>query len=100
MSKSILQSDELIRCFVTHETRGRYGQPLERHHVLNGALRDFAEREGLWIWVTPEVHRWLHDTGQGVMIQKNVLKRYAQIVYERTHSREEWMRQVHKNYDV
>lgn len=74
------------------------GEPLHRHHVLNGALRDFAEREGLWIWITPEAHRWLHDTGMGVLIQKNVLKAYAQMKYEQLHSHEEWMKNVRKNY--
>ena len=98
MSKSILQDEDIKCCFITHARTGKMGEPLHRHHVLNGPLRDFAEHEGLWIWVTPDVHRWLHDTGIGVQIQRHVLKAYAQMKYEQVHSHDEWMKAVKKNY--
>ena len=100
MSKSIIQDNELKRCFFSKVTCGKSGEPLDQHHILTGALRDFADQEGLWIWVTRDIHYWLHNTAYGVMVQRSLLKRIAQLKYEETHSREEWMRHVHKNYDV
>ena len=94
-----MTSNDIKRCFLSKERVGRLGEPLEKHHVMNGALRDFAEEEGLWVWLTPENHRWLHDTGMGVNVQKNLLKLIAQLKYEQTHSHEEWMKKVRKNYD-
>lgn len=101
---SKLQNDK--RCYLS----GRSG-PLEKHHVLNGPYRDLAEAEGLYIYVTPEWHRKLHGTGDGVQIQKR-LKTIAQLTWERNRLiellnaeevyedvRREWMMKVKKNYD-
>lgn len=101
--KSILQNDRY--CYLS----GRSG-PLEKHHVLNGPLRDFAEENGLWIYLTPEWHRKLHGTGDGVQVQKR-LKTIAQLTFERDLLREEygdeayervrgvWMKKARRNYD-
>ena len=44
---------------------GKGGQ-LEKHHIMNGnPYREYAEIYGLWVMLTPEEHRWLHDTSQG-----------------------------------
>ena len=96
MSKSIIS--DIKRCYISGKYCGKYGEDLERHHIMNGALRDWAEAEGLWIWIDPELHRWLHSTGTGALVQKNLLKPLAQMYYEREHSHEEWMAAVRKNY--
>ena len=98
MSTSIIQTDGIKRCYITGQFCGRDGEPLQKHHVMNGALRDWADKEGLWIWVTPEVHRELHDRWFGACVQKSLLKMIAQQAYERTHTRDQWMEKVHKNY--
>ena len=95
MSASKLQ--DIKQCYITGQWYGDNGEPLERHHVLNGALRDFAEREGLWIWITPQQHRILHDTKQGVYMLK-LLKKIAQLTYEKEHTHDEWMSNVMKSY--
>ena len=96
MAQSILQSEK--RCYFTGEPTGRRGQPLEKHHIMNGALRSWAEDEGLWIWVDPDIHRFLHSEWIGVLVQKRLLKQIAQTAYEKAHTREEWMEKVHRNY--
>lgn len=98
MSKSIIQTDGIKRCYFTHEYVARDGRALEKHHVMNGALRDWAEQEGLWIWVDPAIHAFLHENWIGTLVQKRLLKQIAQTAYEREHSRKEWMGKVHKNY--
>lgn len=100
MSRSIIQNDQIKRCYFTHEYRSRDGRPLEKHHVMNGSLRDWAEKEGLWIWVDAGIHDRLHDDWFGVLVQKRLLKQIAQEAYEREHTRKEWMSVVHKNYII
>ena len=95
---SIIQTDGIKRCYISHAFVGKHGEPLEKHHVMNGALRDWADEQGLWIWITPECHRMLHENWFGAMVQKSLLKQIAQIKFEELHSHEEWMEKVHKNY--
>ncbi len=97
MKTSLIQGD-IKQCYVTGAFYGDFGEPLEKHHIMNGPLRSWADDEGLFIWVTPQIHRWLHTTGTGVNVQRHVLKAIAQLYFERAHSRDEWMRVVHKNY--
>lgn len=98
MSKSILCDNDQPACFITRRTFN-----LDRHHVLNGALRDWAEAEGLWVYLNHEVHMWLHQTAPGKKKMQD-LKRYAQIKWEEKHAedyedvRAEWMKKVRKNY--
>lgn len=94
---SIIQEGDIKQCYISKQWKGDNGEELEMHHVLNGALRDWADREGLWIWVTPQVHKRLHGTKEGVQMLR-LLKIIAQLTYERTHSRDEWMEKVKKNY--
>lgn len=73
---------------------GSVQKPVHKHHCLTGGLRDFAERNGLFIYLAWDTHRYLHDHPE-FEIQ---MKRVAQYVYEKTHTREEWMINVRKNY--
>lgn len=101
MSKSVIQTAK--RCYITGETEN-----LHKHHLLNGvALRDFSEKNGLWVYLTEGIHENLH-TNWGVEIPgypsgqalAKELKRVAQYYFEKTHTRDEWMEVVHKNYLV
>ena len=98
MAKSILCGNDYPVCFITGNTLN-----LDRHHVLNGALRDWAEQEGLWIYLNHTTHMWIHQTGAGKQVMMK-LKRYAQMKWEEVHAdeyedvRAEWMKKVRKNY--
>ena len=95
---SIVQDSEIKRCYITQQWCGDDGEPLEKHHIFNASLRDWADREGLWIWVTPQIHRYLHDTKHGVQMLR-LLKIIGQLKYEQLHSHEEFMDKARKNYD-
>lgn len=92
---SLLQGDipdgEEI-CYI-HEQR----MHCDFHHIMNASGKARSERFGCWIWLSPEAHRWLHDTPAGVRYQQE-LKAKCQIEFEKDHSREEWMELFHKNY--
>ena len=89
--RSILQGDLTVSYL-----SGR-GGPLEKHHIMNGPHRKKAEQLGLWVMVTPEEHRHLHDTKDGTK-RRLELKAEAQRAYEKDHPRGEWMRLFKKNY--
>ena len=88
MSKSIIQKGRY--CFLS----GEYADFLHKHHIFGGGLRNWSEREGLWVYLLPEEHMKLHITPE---TEQN-LKRVGQFMYEKYHSREEFMRKVRKNY--
>ena len=70
---------------------------LDVHHILNGPLRKFSDKNGLWVYLNHDVHMALHSTPEGQAYASR-LKQEAQIMFEKTHSRETWMRIVRKNY--
>lgn len=91
MAKSILQHEK--RCY-------RCGSRvwLEEHHILGGALRKLSEREGFKVWLCHYCH---NEPPNGVHHNAEAnrrLKADCQAKYEETHSRDEWMLLVGKNY--
>ena len=98
MAKSILCDNENPSCFLT----GRKID-LDKHHVMNGSLRKWAEHEGLWVYLHHDVHMRLHYTGEGKKMMLK-LKKLAQETWEEIHKDDyedvhaEWMKKVRKNY--
>ena len=91
--KSILQSKK--ECYLTGSTYN-----LHRHHIYAGSRRQISEREGFWVWLTGYYH---NQSNEGVHGKDGHaldlwLKQECQRKYEETHSREEWMAIMHKNY--
>lgn len=88
---SIIQTEK--RCFLCYRKTC-----LERHHIFAGvANRRISEREGLWIWLCADCHRGT----EGAQYDKETnlfLKRLAQQAYEKTHTRQQWMDLIRKNY--
>lgn len=91
--KSILQRDK--KCYITGSTYN-----LHRHHIFAGGRRQISEREGFWVYLIGHLHNQSNDGVHG----KNghaldlKLKQECQRKYEETHSREEWMLLMGKNY--
>ena len=96
--KSILQDIDEKKCFITGSTYN-----LDKHHVLNGPLRKWAEQQGLWIYLRHDIHMWLHQTGKGKQTMLE-LKAMAQKKWEEKHAnefddvRKEWLKHVRTNY--
>lgn len=91
MAKSIMQNEK--QCYVT----GRVGA-LHKHHIYGGPNRRISEREGFWVWLCPELHNM---SNEGVHFNKefdNQLKQRCQAEYEKTHSREDFMKLIGRNY--
>lgn len=90
--KSILQTEKV--CFLCGKTVG-----LELHHIFGGvANRKISTREGFVVWLCGET---CHRGTDGAQYNKELnlyLKREAQKAFERTRTREEWLKLIGRNY--
>ena len=88
---SILQRNKV--CYLCGRMTG-----LERHHIFGGvANRRISEQYGLWVWLCHECHTGT-DGAQYDPEKNRHLKQIAQMAYEQTHSRDEWMKLIRRNY--
>lgn len=68
---------------------------LEVHHIFNGPKRKWSDENGLWVYLNHNYHMALHSKRND---WERKLKRDGQKAYEKTHSREEFIKNVGKNY--
>lgn len=104
--QSILQSKDGT-CYICAEIHGDYRRkPVHEHHVFYGsANRAVSEAEGLKVYLCLSHHMYNYD-GNPEAIHGNPtkgsldmwLKQTAQRKFEETHSREEFVRLIGKNY--
>ena len=92
MSKSIMQDSKY--CYLT----GVENVPLECHHIYGGPLRKISDKNGFFVWLTPEVHRNGKRAVHRDYQTSQLLKRVCQRKYEETHSRAEFMKLIGRNY--
>ena len=87
--KSIMQ-DTPDRSYLS----GRFGV-LHKHHCIHGPNRKKAEQDGLYVMLTIDEHRRLHDLGENDLL----LKEEAQRAYEKTiGSRDDFRARYHISY--
>lgn len=85
--RSVIQKEK--RCFRTGCL-----SDLHEHHIFGGARRKLSEKYGLKVWLRYDWHDLAHHDREF----SNELKRLAQRVFERDHSRAEFMHIFGKNY--
>lgn len=91
MAKSIMQDER--RCYLCGKLND-----LEKHHIFGGvANRPISEKLGLWVYLCHECHTG-KDGAQYNKMKNLLLKQDAQFAFERTHTRQEWMKWIGKNY--
>lgn len=89
--KSILQTEK--KCYVTGATNS-----LHLHHIYPGKNRKISDQNGFTVWLRSD---WHNMSGYGVHFNKELdlhLKQECQRKYEETHTREEFMALIGKNY--
>lgn len=91
---SIMQTEK--ECYITGSD---YEPNLIRHEIFWGnGRREISKANGLWVWLLAD---WHTDTDYCVHNDDKLrkrLERECQTKYEETHSREEFMRLIRKNY--
>ena len=89
---SILQTEK--KCYITGATTN-----LHRHHIYFGnPNRKISEKNGFWVLLRAD---WHNGASYGVHFDRSLdleLKRSCQSAYERTHTRQEFIRLIGKNY--
>lgn len=92
MAKSIIQQSQ--GCFFC----GRQGYT-EVHHIFFGnPWRTISENNGFTVRLCPECHRVRSTAPHNNRQNDLLLKRMAQREYEKTHSREEFMKLIGRSY--
>ena len=71
---------------------------LEKHHVFMGPLRKISEKEGLYVYLCPECHRYGKHAVHRDYAVCRMIQQEAQKKYEETHSRAEFMRIMGRSY--
>jgi len=91
---SILQGKQKA-CYIT----GSDGV-LEKHHIYFGrGWRDISDKNGFWVFLTPELHRGTNGVhGRDGHALDILLKQDCQRKFEETHTREEFMNLIGRNY--
>lgn len=88
--KSIIQAEK--KCWVC-------GNPnVHLHHIYFGANRKNSDKNGFTVWLCPLHH---NQSNNGVHFNRwldNRLKVLCQKEFEKSHSREEFMKLIGKNY--
>ena len=92
--KSILQNGKY--CYLT----GYEGENLHKHHIFFGVgQREISEKMGFWVYLRTDLHEAEYGghgrDGHELDLR---LKRECQRKYEATHSREEFMYLIGRNY--
>lgn len=86
-------------CFLCAMEGDRSRKQTEEHHVLFGSgLRTISEAEGLTVNLCIPHHRTGPEAVHNCRKTRERICRIIQREYEKTHTREEWMRMAGKNY--
>lgn len=101
MSKSIIQRKK--ECWLCRYLLGTEmslpADMLEEHHVMFGiADRRLSESYGLKIWLCQAHHRVGMMAVHNNKVAADLTRVYAQKVFEKKYSHEDWMRIFGKNY--
>lgn len=93
MAKSILKNDPV--CFVC-------GNPysVQKHHIYGGGNRSVSEDNGFWVYLCPRHHtRTIYSVhGDPDHRLDKELKAMCQSIYERDHTREDFIRLIGRSY--
>lgn len=92
--RSILQSERV--CYITSRT-----DHLHEHHIYGGANRKVSEANGFKVWLTYDMHNGNNPAAVHNNPNKGfdlMLKVKCQEIFEQTHSREEFMCLIGRNY--
>lgn len=88
------------RCYLCQLVDNDYTQKryIERHHVYDGPNRKISEENGFVVYLCVKHHREGPDAVHNNRIYNRLIQRACQRIYERTHSRAEFMELIGRNY--
>ena len=94
---SILQQDRY--CYLCDLLDQKYmARGLQEHHIFGGPNRTVSEAEGLKCWLCLKHHTQGPEAVHNNIQNARILQQKAQQAYEKTHTREEFVRLIGRNY--
>ena len=89
-------------CYLCARFYGDYGRkPVQKHHIVFGrGNRQISEELGLTVYLCDQHHEHGPDAVHVNHEMARILQADAQEVYEQTHTREEWMERIGRNYKL
>ena len=87
-------------CYLCIKLKGDYHKypVVHEHHIYDGPNRRHSEAEGLKVYLCPEHHVIGREAVHNNSKNMRLLQQDAQRAYEKTHSREEFMELIGRNY--
>lgn len=97
--KSILQEKD-GRCYLCMILNNDYRihRVLHKHHIYGGPLRDISEAEGFTVDLCVNHHEFAKEAVHENHGNLRLLQRICQMKYEETHTRQQWMDLIGRNY--
>lgn len=91
--ESIVENEK--RCFLCGYTYG-----LDKHHIYSGGNRQVSENNGFWVYLCRRHHTGTNYSVHGDPDHKldKELKQICQRIYEREHTREQFIKLIGKSY--
>lgn len=77
---------------ICHATRN-----LHRHHVFPGSNRQRSEKHGMCVWLCFDHHTGDHGVHNDPALDK-MIRAWAQTQFEKTHTREEFIKIFRRSY--
>lgn len=98
--RSIMQAGKY--CYLCAKLYEDYGRkPVQKHHVVFGwGNRQISEELGLTVYLCDQHHEHGPDAVHVNHEMARILQADAQETYEQTHTREEWMERIGRNYKL
>lgn len=96
---SILQNKDGT-CYLCMKLDGSYKihPAIHEHHIYGGPNRSISEAAGLKVYLCPEHHLWGQQAAHNNHEIMRLLQRDGQRAYEQTHTREQFMEMIGRNY--
>ena len=89
--KSILSNEKV--CLFCHTNMN-----IHKHHIYEGSFRQASENNGFWCYLCGKHHNMSDNSVHMNEELNRKLKRYCQHIYEKKHTREEFMKIIHRNF--
>lgn len=96
--KSVLHEKDGICYLCMMKGINRIHRYTEEHHIYRGANRAISEENGFKCYLCPDHHRNGPEAVHNNMHNMRLLQKECQRVYEETHTREEFMELIGRNY--
>ncbi len=98
--QSILQDKESGICYLCAKLKEDYGRksPLHEHHVYGGVNRRISEENGFKVYLCLQHHVDGQEAVHNNIENMRIIQRDCQEEYEKTHTRQQFMKLVGRNY--